>query len=133
MTIDRRQFLRITVAGAVTSVAGPLVGAPAASDDPHALWALAHPDLLVVLGAQRVSAIGARYREASPSESDPEALRAAIAVTTAQSRPAGDYGQPDLSALIARDFAEERAVIIDGWVLSITEARQCALFSLLGR
>lgn len=29
------------------------------------------------------------------------------------------------------DFAKGRTVILDGWVLSVTEARQCALFSIL--
>jgi hypothetical protein len=33
--------------------------------------------------------------------------------------------------LIQRDFAEGRTVLLDGWVLSVTEARQCALYSLL--
>ena len=28
------------------------------------------------------------------------------------------------------DFAAGRTVVVDGWVLSATEARQCALFSL---
>jgi len=29
------------------------------------------------------------------------------------------------------DFARGRTVMLNGWVLSVTEARQCALFSLL--
>jgi hypothetical protein len=28
------------------------------------------------------------------------------------------------------DFASGRTVVVDGWVLSAIEARQCALFSL---
>jgi hypothetical protein len=31
---------------------------------------------------------------------------------------------------IQADFAADRTVMLDGWVLSVTEARQCALFSL---
>jgi len=30
----------------------------------------------------------------------------------------------------ADDFANKQTVVVDGWVLSATEARQCALFSL---
>ena len=29
-----------------------------------------------------------------------------------------------------QDFQENKTMVVDGWVLSITEARQCALFSL---
>jgi len=117
MTMDRRQFLRVTAAGAVTSLSVPVVGAGARRADDRTLRALAYPELLGVLGAERVRAIGVSYREATPAERNTDALRAAI----------------DPAALVARDFADERTVLVDGWVLSITEARQCALFSLLGR
>jgi hypothetical protein len=36
-----------------------------------------------------------------------------------------------MSDLVRGDFAHGRTVIVDGWILSVTEARQCALFSLL--
>ena len=32
---------------------------------------------------------------------------------------------------VRRDFAEGRTVEVQGWVLSVTEARQCALYSLV--
>ena len=32
--------------------------------------------------------------------------------------------------LVRDDFAHGRTVVIEGWVLAVTEARQCALFSL---
>ena len=35
-----------------------------------------------------------------------------------------------LTARIKKDFENNRTIVLDGWVLSITEARQCALFSL---
>lgn len=31
---------------------------------------------------------------------------------------------------IADDYSQENTVMVDGWILSRTEARQCALFSL---
>ena len=115
--MDRRQFLRITAAGAVTGLSVRVIGVGARGADDRTLRALAYPELLAVLGAERVRAIGVGYREATPAECDADALRAAI----------------DPAALVARDFADERTVLVDGWVLSVTEARQCALFSLLGR
>ena len=117
MAMDRRQFLRITAAGAVTGLSVPVIVVGARGADDPTPPALAYPDQHGVLGAERVRTIGARYREATPAERDADALRAAI----------------DPAALVARDFADERTVLVDGWVLSVTEARQCALFSLLGR
>jgi hypothetical protein len=41
---------------------------------------------------------------------------------------------PEMSALlndrIRQDFASEQVVKVDGWILSITEARLCALTAL---
>ena len=32
---------------------------------------------------------------------------------------------------VRQDFQAGKTIIVDGWILSVTEARQCALFSLL--
>ncbi len=133
MTMDRRQFLRVTAAGAVSGLFVPLIGASAADPDDRALGALTYPELLAVLGPERVRALGARYREAAPAERDADALRAAIALPSTPDRTKRDHARLDPAVLVTRDFAEERTVLVDGWVLSITEARQCALFSLLRR
>ena len=133
MAMDRRQFLRVTAAGAVTGLSVPVIGASARGADDRTLRALAYPNLLGVLGAERVHAIGVSYREATPAERDADALRTAIAIARTAEGVGGEHARLDSGALVARDFADERTVLVDGWVLSVTEARQCALFSLLGR
>jgi hypothetical protein len=35
-----------------------------------------------------------------------------------------------LEKKVRQDFQENKTVVVDGWILSVTEARQCALFSL---
>lgn len=35
-----------------------------------------------------------------------------------------------IAQLVADDYARRRTVILDGWLLSVTEARQCALVAL---
>ena len=138
MVMHRRLFLRIAALGTAALLTG-IVGraavrdgagdgaTDAADDDPHLL---ALPDLLDVLGAERVRAIGRRYRELVPAERDAAALRAALRA----GRPllAGLRGMPRVAPaeLVRRDFAEGRTVEVGGWVLSRTEARQCALYSL---
>jgi hypothetical protein len=133
MAMDRRQFLRLTAAGAMTGLSVPLIGVSDTGAELRALRALAYPDLLAVLGAEHVRAIGVRYREATPAERDADALRAVIATSRKPVRTGGKPERLDPATLVALDFAEDRTVHVDGWVLSITEARQCALFSLLDR
>lgn len=36
----------------------------------------------------------------------------------------------ELNQLIVEDYKNDRIVMLGGWLLSVTEARQCALFSL---
>ena len=92
--------------------------------------ALARPELLDALGAQRIQALGARYREMVPTERDAASLRDAIRRSLPPStRLAGSDASP-LARLVHDDFDAGRTVVVDGWILSATEARQCALFSL---
>jgi hypothetical protein len=81
---------------------------------------MAHPDLLSVLGPGPVRDIGVEYRRLVPAENDPLCLRAAILAS-----------RMSIARVVRRDFTTGRTVLVNGWVLSATEARQCALFSLL--
>jgi hypothetical protein len=125
---DRRAFLQGTLR-TVTAIA--VVGG-CSSDRPYSDAALAQPALLPVLGAARVREIGHAYRRITPTESAAPALRAAIAHGAQSLRDLPWSPYPSLDALIASDFAEDRVVFPAGWMLSVTEARQCALFTLQG-
>ena len=124
MTMDRRQFLLVAGAAAAAAVGC----APGAGYDADTL---ARPALLDVLGPSRVRAIGERYRETARDERGVHALRAAILESRPfASRFLGAASAP-IPALIRADFEHGRTVVVGGWVLAATEARQCALFSLL--
>jgi hypothetical protein len=99
--MDRREFLCLSLGAAVLTV-------PAREDA-----ASARPDLLSMLGPQAVRDIGLQYRRLVPAEN----------AWMPRSAP--------ISALVRRDFETGRTILVNGWVLSVTEARQCALFSLL--
>ncbi|MFQ5417226.1 MAG: hypothetical protein ACE5FL_09295 [Myxococcota bacterium] len=65
---------------------------------------------------------------------NPEGRRQASALAAALA--AADPDRPDeLCALLRRrregDFRADRIVVLDGWILSATEAHSCALVSLL--
>jgi hypothetical protein len=124
MTLDRRRFLQLTAAGVVAS----FTSFACARDSGQAERALAQPGLLDMLGAERVRRIGARYRVAVPNEDSRAALRAAISQRE-RFLPWVWHGW--IERQVRDDFATGRIVVVDGWVLSATEARQCALFSLV--
>ena len=128
MAMHRRLFLRVAALGAATTLTG--AACAAGTDDAPDLRALARPDLLDVLGAEQVRAIGAGYRRMVPAERDAAALRAAI--LGRHPLLVRLLGAPRVTPaeLVRRDFAEGRTVEVDGWVLSVTEARQAALYSL---
>jgi hypothetical protein len=123
MTMDRRRFAQVAVAGmaaAITSLA--------CAGDAEDSRELVKPALLEMFGPERTREIGTRYRADLPRESTAAALRAAIS----SSRRIGFAGrfQRSIDAQVHDDFEAGRIVVVHGWVLSLTEARQCALYSL---
>lgn len=66
--------------------------------------------------------VGRAYLRRHPAEADVALLRAALAA---------DLGDPErLRARVRGDFEREAVVRVQGWVLSRTEARLCALEAL---
>ena len=126
MTLDRRQFLELTATGIVVA----LTSSACARDSDKDEHALAHPELLGMLGAERVRKLGLRYRANVPKENTAPILRAAIADGGHQGLRFPWMPRPSIEQQVRGDFAAGRTVLVDGWVLSATEARQCALFSL---
>ena len=77
--------------------------------------------------------IGIQYRKQVPGENDKNTLKEMLL--------SGDDGKritdsdkmavmEMLDKKIYKDFADNKIQILTGWVISTTEARQCALFSL---
>jgi hypothetical protein len=126
MTLDRRRFLQITAAGVVATLTTSAFAGEVGFD----ANALEKPELLTMLGAERVRELGSRYRAANPGEGTASSLRAAI--SKAEPGTLGLRWTPrgSIEKKIQDDFAAGQTVLVDGWVLSVTEARQCALFSL---
>jgi hypothetical protein len=63
-----------------------------------------------------------------PRENTADALRDAI--SSSQHRQFPWIRRRSIEEQVRDDFAAGRTVVVSGWVLSETEARQCALFSL---
>jgi hypothetical protein len=109
-------------------MAASLTDSACTRDGSENAQALAQPGLIEMLGAERAREIGTQYRATMPKENTAAALRAAI--SNSQHKTFPWIGRRSIDEQIRDDFAAGRTVVVSGWVLAETEARQCALYSL---
>ncbi len=119
MKLDRRRFFQVSALGATAIVA--------ACKDEHES-SLDQPALIATLGPDRVLQLGAHYRAQTPAENNADALRSAI-----EKARGSRLLSKSIDDTVRDDFANGRTVLVDGWVLSVTEARQAALLSFTRR
>ena len=130
--LSRRGFLARLLAGAGCLVVGR--GASGASPRGATPEALAARIVSLVPDRQRAAALGRAYLREAATEASVAGLVAAI--SSGCLPPLGSHtgGASDLqralSARIESDYAEQRVVDVQGWLLSPTEARICALTAL---
>ncbi len=120
MMLGRRQFLSAAAAGTALGLIG---SGRADHDSPSDAPDLAHPELLLALGPAAVREIGEAYRALVPAESDRASLETALRAELRAARASN--ADP-----VRADFAAGRTIVVNDWLLSVTEARQCALFSV---
>jgi hypothetical protein len=137
--MDRRKFLLLG------GVGGVLLGAPRLTWL-RSVWQDGARSLhgrLAALFHHQASArvIGRRYLQQYPSESNIRDLLEGIVADPANDRFSGRTDRLStagdrelifaLQHRIRQDFVEERVVKLQGWILSVTEARLCALTALV--
>jgi hypothetical protein len=115
---------------AAAGAAGFVLPATARDEEAFPAITLAYPHLLEILRDEQVVCdLGRRYREIVPAENNADALTHAI-VSEPHTMPRVPL-HARVKEQVQRDFTDGRTVTLNGWVLSVTEARQCALYSLL--
>ena len=124
--MKRRNFVLLASTGVVA------VSIPAVNyffyDIPDYDRKLSIPQLLSLIWDEKnILASGAKYIKKFPEESSERALARALFSSSV------NRSNDKLEEITQADFSEGRMVIIDGWVLSKTEARQCALHHLLNQ
>lgn len=131
--ISRRTFLLAAAAGAVGGAAwlGGCSESPdeAVTGSPWSDW------LLDTRNRAAVQRLGEAYRVAHPGESTRETLNAYIdeALNAAPSVGGADNTAAQIEALQQRvrsEYRQGEVVRLEGWVLSVTEARLYALVAL---
>ena len=91
--------------------------------------ALADPQLLsLIWDTETIKKIGNQYRLQMPSENSERPLVKSLKAAASEASLANSS---NLEEVIKKDFETGDTIIVDGWILSRTEARQCALFSLI--
>jgi len=124
--MKRRNFVLLASAGVVA------VSIPAVNhffySIPDYNKKLSSPQLLSLIWDEAtILSIGSKYREKFHEENSERALARALFLDPA------NQSFDKLAEMTQADFSQGKTVIIDGWVLSQTEARQCALHHLLNQ
>jgi hypothetical protein len=115
--MKRRNFILLTMAGAWI----------APSCKARETNALSRPLFLsTICDAPTLRHIGKSYRTTTPAEAEEQKL---ISLLNTDGSQASDPAH-QLDAKARQDYAAGKTVTIDGWMISVTEARQCALYSL---
>jgi hypothetical protein len=131
--ISRRTFLTGLAAG----IAGGIIGlrihfhrgtGPGTGDAKRLAGLIDHTDSAVLLGRF--------YLDGVPQEADPAHLVDLIGAAPEPAPPTADAGAEEslrrrVAEQIRADFLSDNTVAVDGWLLALTEARLCALVSLL--
>jgi hypothetical protein len=85
-----------------------------------------------LVDAKTIMETGQAYRKANEKEDDKNELKALLFANTHLSASANDEAiRSMLDNKVKYDFVTGKIAVVNGWVLSLTEARQCALFSIL--
>ena len=128
----RRSFVELTSIALVGSMV-PVVGCSSSPTRLERILSL--PSALAAIhNPETIAALGESYRISVPDEDNLEELRNMLLLDVEDNVIAQDTDDATLKQLLEErvksDFDQGETVILDGWILSKTEARQCALFSL---
>lgn len=125
-TVKRRKFIILSGMG-TTALTLPAACLQARVPEYDPL--LAEPGLLsLIWETKTMIEIGDLYREQIPEERTEGALVAALLKKGTDENFAS---REFMGEQVKKDYEQEDIVILEGWILSRTEVRQCALLSLI--
>ena len=82
-----------------------------------------------LVDTKTINEAGLAYRKLFPAENSQSVLNKLLLGSNASNDKT--MIQKQLVELVDQDFREGKIITAKGWVLSLTEARQCALYSIL--
>jgi hypothetical protein len=133
--LTRRRLLKFASFACLARIR-PLESTLTTSEDPVGWATLRSHMVRYFTDRQSAGKIGAAYLTTAPGEADPWTLVTAISATVSGGwRGLALVDRAKFRRLVAAeqrgDFERGRTVVIDGWVLSLTEARLAAISAIL--
>ncbi len=131
--MKRRNFI---VLSALTAAAVSTPFLKCTNSDPALDKKLAIPQTLSqLLDETNIKDIGKKYGALYPNEYSLRTLEKQLAKNDEGKPFSSSTPETDIYTFleknISKDFETSNTVTLNGWILSLTEARQCALFSLM--
>jgi hypothetical protein len=80
--------------------------------------------------AEELKGIGSAYLQTTPEERDAEKLKLLLLAGITGKNVNSSVADEHLNKMTAEDFLKQNIKVLNKWVITHTEARQCALFSL---
>ena len=120
--MKRRDFV-LVVSGGLAAAAVP-TALYYFGDLTHAPFFAQPTALSQIWEIQTINEIGGKYRLLMPEEEERSTL-----VKLLSAEMENDQIVLELDKNVEQDFSTGRTVLVDSWILSVTEARQCALAS----
>jgi hypothetical protein len=131
--MNRRDFTWLSAGIAATFIFPSLHCNPAIPEPDEK--SIIPTELSGVLDRKELKEIGNAYRKLNTKESSLKDITNALFDADREASYDGNGDDKSikafLSARIKNDFVNENTVEINGWILSVTEARQCAYLSLI--
>ena len=130
--MKRRSFIITIVLGLLGLATFPFIASERNNDKTKVLT---QPKFLSRLCNRRaIGTLGRAYLKLKPDERDDTVLKNLL-VDTAHTILFEKQDMATIEAQIEKkiknDFDDKHIVVLEGWVLSITEARQCAFYSII--
>ena len=131
--MKRRHFIFYTV---ISTAAVSIPFLNCSSPDPELDKKLAMPETLAqTYDEKTIMEIGQVYGKTYPDEYSISDLEKLLTKTETGKSIAGsetaEMINSTLNEMVKKDFQTGDTVVLNGWILSKTEARQCALFTLI--
>ncbi|HTD98326.1 MAG TPA: hypothetical protein VK668_03535 [Mucilaginibacter sp.] len=124
--MERRTFVRLSTYTAM-ALTLPLVDGCSVSKEKAISQPLFFSHLV---DAKSIKETGNSYRKMTPAENNKISLTELLLGKSNTETDAKSI-QNTLNSQVEQDFKTGKTVMVKGWVLSVTEARQCALYSIL--
>ena len=126
--MERRAFVRLSAYTALVLTLPLAEGCSSGSKE----MAVAQPLLLShLIDVKGIKEAGIAYRNTHKAEDNQQKLAELLLGGNDINSLNRDEIQTSLDKQVTADFKSGKTLMVKGWVLSLTEARQCALFSIL--